>query len=32
MIVGWHKAYAANADMRAFTLAQIDTYQNTAHL
>ncbi len=35
MIVAWHQAYAANpagADMRALTLAQIDTYQNTAHI
>jgi CDP-glucose 4,6-dehydratase len=28
-IVAWHKAHAAGLDMRAFTLAQIDTYQNT---
>ena len=28
-IVAWHKAHAAGADMRAFTLAQIDAYQNT---
>jgi CDP-glucose 4,6-dehydratase len=28
-IVAWHKAHAAGQDMRAFTLAQIDTYQNT---
>jgi CDP-glucose 4,6-dehydratase len=35
MIVAWHQAYAANpsgADMRALTLAQIDTYQNTEHI
>ncbi|MES2264502.1 MAG: CDP-glucose 4,6-dehydratase [Pseudomonadota bacterium] len=29
-IVAWHQAHAAGADMRALTLAQIDTYQNTA--
>lgn len=28
-IVAWHQAHAAGADMRALTLAQIDTYQNT---
>jgi CDP-glucose 4,6-dehydratase len=28
-IVAWHKAHAAGQDMRAFTLAQIRTYQNT---
>jgi len=28
-IVDWHKAHAAGADMRAMTLGQIDTYQNT---
>ncbi|MQA23195.1 CDP-glucose 4,6-dehydratase [Rugamonas sp. FT103W] len=32
MIVAWHQAHARGADMRALTLAQIDTYQNTAHL
>lgn len=30
-IVAWHKAHAAGADMRALTLAQIATYQNTGH-
>jgi CDP-glucose 4,6-dehydratase len=28
-IVDWHKAHAAGADMRAVTLAQIASYQNT---
>lgn len=28
-IVEWHKAFDQGADMRAFTLAQIATYQNT---
>ena len=28
-IVAWHQAHSAGQDMRAFTLAQIDTYQNT---
>jgi CDP-glucose 4,6-dehydratase len=28
-IVEWHRAHLAGADMRAFTLAQIDTYQHT---
>jgi CDP-glucose 4,6-dehydratase len=32
MIVDWHQAHAAGADMRALTLAQIHTYQNTAPL
>jgi len=30
LIVAWHQAHAAGADMRALTLAQIDTYQHTA--
>ncbi|MTW35086.1 CDP-glucose 4,6-dehydratase [Pseudoduganella danionis] len=32
MIVAWHQAHARGEDMRAVTLAQIDTYHNTAHL
>lgn len=28
-IVEWHRAHLAGADMRALTLAQIDTYQHT---
>ncbi|MFM9437829.1 CDP-glucose 4,6-dehydratase [Janthinobacterium sp. CG_23.3] len=28
-IVAWHRAHADGADMRALTVAQIDTYQNT---
>ncbi|CAN7625510.1 CDP-glucose 4,6-dehydratase [Pseudoduganella sp. LjRoot289] len=30
-IVAWHQAHAAGADMRALTLAQIASYQNTEH-